>query len=151
MTKLFTVSALITWFPTNNLRVHHEKMPFVINDLWHFLCQSTRIKGTAYTLKTGIPVEDADPMLKLLRGVYHPKIQLGVGIHSKLQHHKNLKKPLHLSRTRVRIALQSRSKSHIFSIEMEKASSTISNFWECIHLELSLPCDRRNLVTRCPV
>ncbi len=34
------------------------------------------------TLKTGTPVEDADPILKLLRRLSRPEIQLGVGIHS---------------------------------------------------------------------
>ena len=34
----------------------------------------------SYTLKTGTAVEDEDPILKLLRGVSHPEIQLGVGI-----------------------------------------------------------------------
>ena len=37
-----------------------------------------------YTLKTGTPVEDGDPILKLLWGVSCPEIQLGVGIHSEL-------------------------------------------------------------------
>ncbi len=36
------------------------------------------------TLKTGIPAEDVDPILKLLRGVSRPEIQLGVAIHSEL-------------------------------------------------------------------
>ncbi len=34
-----------------------------------------------YTLKTGTPVEDGDPISKLLRGVSCPEIQLGAGIH----------------------------------------------------------------------
>ncbi len=34
-----------------------------------------------YTLKTGIPTEDVDPILKLLRGVSRPETQLGVAIH----------------------------------------------------------------------
>ncbi len=37
-----------------------------------------------YTLKTGIPVEEGESILKLLRRVSHPEIQLGVGIHSEL-------------------------------------------------------------------
>ncbi len=39
-----------------------------------------REKACAYlcTLKTGIPIEDVDPILKLLRGVSHPEIQLGI-------------------------------------------------------------------------
>ncbi len=35
----------------------------------------------SYTLKTGTPVEDGDPISKLLRRVFCPEIQLGVGIH----------------------------------------------------------------------
>ena len=38
--------------------------------------------GSVYTLKTGIPVEEGDSILKLLRRVSRPDIQLGVGIHS---------------------------------------------------------------------
>ena len=38
-----------------------------------------------YTLKTAIPIEDVDPILKLLRGVSCPEIQLGVAIHSELE------------------------------------------------------------------
>ncbi len=34
------------------------------------------------TLKTGIPIEEGDSILKLLRRVSRPRIQLGVGIHS---------------------------------------------------------------------
>ncbi len=37
-----------------------------------------------YTLKSGTPVEDGDPILKLLRGVSRLEIQLGVDIHSEL-------------------------------------------------------------------
>ncbi len=37
-----------------------------------------------YTLKTGIPIEEGDSILKLLRRVSRPEIQLGVGIHSEL-------------------------------------------------------------------
>ena len=37
-----------------------------------------------YTLKTGIPVEEGDFILKLLRRVSRPETQLGVGIHSEL-------------------------------------------------------------------
>ncbi len=37
-----------------------------------------------YTLKTGMPVEEGDSILKLLRRVSRPDIQLGVGIHSEL-------------------------------------------------------------------
>ena len=36
------------------------------------------------TLKTDIPIEDLDPILKLLRGVSRPDIQLGVASHSEL-------------------------------------------------------------------
>ncbi len=39
---------------------------------------------TSCTLKTGTPIEDRDPILKLLRGVSHPQIQLGVSIHTTL-------------------------------------------------------------------
>ena len=46
-----------------------------------FYYQCLRI---GYTLKTGTPVEDGDPIFKLLQGVSRPEIQLGVGIHSKL-------------------------------------------------------------------
>ena len=35
-----------------------------------------------YALKTGIPVEEGDSILKLLQRVSHPEIQLGVGFHS---------------------------------------------------------------------
>ncbi len=38
----------------------------------------------SYTLKTGIPVEEGDSILKLLQRVSRPEIQLGVGIHSEL-------------------------------------------------------------------
>ena len=34
------------------------------------------------TLKTGTPFEDGDSVLKLLRGVSRPEIELGVGFHS---------------------------------------------------------------------
>ena len=37
-----------------------------------------------YTPKTGIPVEEGDSILMLLRRGSHPEIQLGVGIHSEL-------------------------------------------------------------------
>ncbi len=37
-----------------------------------------------HTLKTGIPVKEGDSILKLLRRVSRPEIQLGVGIHSEL-------------------------------------------------------------------
>ncbi len=36
------------------------------------------------TLKSGIPAEDGDSILKLLPRVSHPEIQLGVGIDSEL-------------------------------------------------------------------
>ena len=36
------------------------------------------------TLKTGIPVEEGDSILKLLWRVFRPETQLGVGIHSEL-------------------------------------------------------------------
>ncbi len=35
-----------------------------------------------HTLKTAIPIEEGDSILKLLRRVSHPEIQVGVGIHS---------------------------------------------------------------------
>ncbi len=37
-----------------------------------------------YTLKTGIPVEEGDCILKLLRRLSRPEIQLGVAFHSEL-------------------------------------------------------------------
>ena len=37
-----------------------------------------------YILKTGIPFEEEDSILELLRGVSFPVIELGVGIHSEL-------------------------------------------------------------------
>ncbi len=37
-----------------------------------------------YTLKTGIPVEEGDCILKLLWRVSRPEIQLGVAFHSEL-------------------------------------------------------------------
>ena len=37
-----------------------------------------------YTLKTGISVEEGDCILKLLRRVSRPEIQLGVAFHSEL-------------------------------------------------------------------
>ena len=37
-----------------------------------------------YTLKTGIPAEEGDSILKLLRRVSHPEIHLWVGFHSEL-------------------------------------------------------------------
>ncbi len=38
------------------------------------------------TLKTGIPVEEGDSILKLLWRVSHPEIQLGVGFDSELDY-----------------------------------------------------------------
>ncbi len=35
-----------------------------------------------YTLKTGTPIGNEDPILMLLRGVSRPEIKSGVGIHS---------------------------------------------------------------------
>ena len=42
-------------------------------------------KGTSppYTLKTGIPVEEGDSFLKLLRRVSRPERQLGVGFYGR--------------------------------------------------------------------
>ena len=40
-----------------------------------------RFKSNTNTLKTGTPIEDGDPILKLLRIVSRPEMQLGVGIH----------------------------------------------------------------------
>ncbi len=48
-----------------------------------------------YTLKTGTPVEDLEPILKSLRGVSRPEIQLGLGIHSVFR--ANLDISLHLN------------------------------------------------------
>ncbi len=59
----------------------------VVNEIVSFL-------EVVYTLKTGTAVEDGDPILKLLRRVYHPEIQLGVGIHSELDF--LVKRPLYL-------------------------------------------------------
>ncbi len=40
--------------------------------------------GGTYTLKTGTPFEDGNSILKLLLGVSHPEIQLGVAIYAEL-------------------------------------------------------------------
>ena len=37
------------------------------------------VKLFTETLKTGIPIEEGDSILKLLRGVSRPEIQSGVG------------------------------------------------------------------------
>ncbi len=42
---------------------------------------SSPTHGAHYTLKTGTPAGDGYSILKLLRGVSHPEIQLGVGIY----------------------------------------------------------------------
>ncbi len=38
-----------------------------------------------YSLKTGIPIEEGDSILKLLRRVSHPEIQLGVVFDSEFE------------------------------------------------------------------
>ena len=45
------------------------------------MVSSFSYKGVDYTVKTGTPVEDGDSVLKLLRGLSHPEIQLGMDIH----------------------------------------------------------------------
>ena len=66
-----------------------------------------------YTLKTGIPIEEGDSILKLLRRVSRPEIQLGMGIHSELDF------------------FQVRSKLFTFSLKKLSTSSFILNFLEC--------------------
>ncbi len=77
--------------------IHRQKYRFILlhlsrdNPFWpifildcviciefDFKCNDT----CHYTLKTGTPIEDVNPILKLLWGVSRPEIQLGVGIHS---------------------------------------------------------------------
>ena len=77
--------------------------------------------SNGYTVKTGIPVEDVDPILKLLRGVPHPEIQLRVAIHSELD----------LLSTVMEFALQVRSKLLTFPLRRLPTSSFILNFSEC--------------------
>ncbi len=43
---------------------------------------ATIVCYATYTLKTGIPVEEGDSILKLLWRVSRPEIQLGVGMYS---------------------------------------------------------------------
>ncbi len=47
--------------------------------MWQRIWDSYHIP---YTLKTGTPGEEGNPILKLLRGVSRPEIQLEMGIHS---------------------------------------------------------------------
>ena len=42
------------------------------------------VLGIILTHRTGISIEDGDPILKLLQGVSCPEIQLGVDVHSEL-------------------------------------------------------------------
>ena len=44
-------------------------------------CALTPLRNLNYTLKTGIPIEEGDCILKLLRRVSRPEIQLGVAFH----------------------------------------------------------------------
>ncbi len=83
-----------------------------------------------YTLKTGIPVEEGDSILKLLQRVSRPEIQLGVGIHSELDHLFNNTPPLLLS-TVMEFTFQVRSKLLTFSLRKLCTSSLILNFLEC--------------------
>ena len=54
-----------------------------LNMLQPYTCRILQTLITSgHTLKTSIPVEDVDPILKLLRGVSHPEMHLGVAIHS---------------------------------------------------------------------
>ncbi len=46
------------------------------------ICQHDAYVSHIHTLKTGIPVEEGDCILKLLRRVSCPEIQLGVAFHS---------------------------------------------------------------------
>ncbi len=46
--------------------------------------QNLRFGSLSHTLKTGIPVEEGDCILKLLQRVSRPEIQLGVAFHSEL-------------------------------------------------------------------
>ncbi len=61
-----------------DLSVSHE------TEIHQIMCRRQNI----YTLKTGTLVEDGDPILKLLRGVSHPKVQLGVGTNEWSSHMK---------------------------------------------------------------
>ncbi len=65
---------------------------FVKKSEFIFLTSALSMKGQGMSLeefisndntlsKTGTPVEDVDPISKLLRGVSHPEVQLGVDIH----------------------------------------------------------------------
>ncbi len=75
----------------------------------------------AYTLITGIPVEEGDSILKLLRRVSRPEIQLGMGIHSELDFLTVMEFTFHV-----------RSKSLTFSLRKLSTSSFILNFSECM-------------------
>ena len=66
----------------------HDSTQSVIDGAGEHTRQAFRVigihVGESYTLKTGISVEDVDSILKLLRRVSCPEIQLRVAIHSEL-------------------------------------------------------------------
>ena len=107
----------------------------------------------AYTLKTSIPVEEGDSILKLLQSSL-PEIQLGVGIHLELDYfpyifptrdllarvHLLNKKPLKLLSTVMEFTFQVRSKLLSFSPRKLSTSSFILNFLECRFKQLLCPC-----------
>ncbi len=72
--------------------------------VFFLLCQS-------FPLKTGIPVEERDSILKLVRRVSHPEIQLGVGFYG--------------------IYFPSQEQIAYFLLRKLSTSSFISNFSEC--------------------
>ncbi len=74
-----------------------------------------------YTLKTYIPVEEGDCILKLLRRVSRPEIQLGVAFHSELD----------LLSTVKEFTFQVRSKLLTFSLRELSTSSFILNISDC--------------------
>ncbi len=52
--------------------------------MWSLQTRVLHFDTHLITLKTGIPVEEGDCILKLLRRVSHPEIQSGVAFHSEL-------------------------------------------------------------------
>ena len=86
------------------------------------ICFIVGVHGHTCTLKTGISVEDVDPILKLLQGVSRPETQLGVAIHSE--------PPLSFL-ILMEFAFQVRSKLLTFSLRRLSTSSFILNFLEC--------------------
>ncbi len=84
----------------------------------------TFLEDDGCTLKTGIPVEEGDSILKLLQRVSRPDIQLWVGIHSELH------VDFFLLSTVMEFAFQVRSKSLTFSLRKLSTSSFILNVLE---------------------